>query len=338
MSLNQQRDDDPLQVPLGQFIIDSTTSTTIIWTTMLNAGYIEYAANFLASLRRCGSTMRIVFFCLDDESLQFVLTATSHWSSGGGSGDIMAVDGRVVLQKYGRIQQQQSAATTATSSLLLLWNTDAYKRMMFAKLDFIRYTIEAAAAAATAAAAAATAPTMIQIDVGYIDLDIVLLKCPDAGFRFELDRWPEACFVAQCDENGCSACSNPERCPNICAGLMVFRTALLDMYHSLFLYDTRMITAFQNADQEYLQRILAMTRRDHIPYRTVKRSQFLNGTFQNMHRTPRTRRSSSSTNNNKKKIAFPEDTVLVHFNYIVGAEKKRIMKDQGMWFIDDDDV
>ena len=136
----------------------------------------------------------------------------------------------------------------------------------------------------------------------HFDTDIALLKDP---INFMIDYMEKnKCEIAgQCDEKGLK-CSNPEYCPNICGGCFILRntdsTKELCKESSYRNYIDKL-----HSDQQYFN--LKLTKKHSLPVDLFIHS--------------------------PKESLLNADTYLYHFNWIVGNEKKSIMKDKGFWII-----
>lgn len=151
----------------------------------------------------------------------------------------------------------------------------------------------------------------------YIDSDIVLFRDPVPYLETILT--PEHALWFQCDEH------NPEYkcrvfeggCGNVCTGVIGFwigtpeaRAAI----HTLISYDDALWkTCKDNNDQEYIQKKIGAL---SYPYDTFPRDLFPNGSF--------------LRNDHWKSLPQP---FLLHFNFLVGANKQRVIKSKGFWFV-----
>jgi hypothetical protein len=144
----------------------------------------------------------------------------------------------------------------------------------------------------------------------FIDSDIAVFKNFVPFLKETLQINP---LVFQCDENipGSLACSHLAGCLNPCTG--VIGMALTDesrpILKKLYTIDSES-WGVAMTDQDYItNRLKAL----QIPYTTLERTLFPNGIF-------------------LTKDKYKEgDPYLVHFNYIVGKMKQRIMMEKECW-------
>lgn len=145
----------------------------------------------------------------------------------------------------------------------------------------------------------------------YIDSDIALFKDPLPAF---LDCWSTSPLWFQCDEANHSqyTCSNVDKCSNACTGVigMLLTEETRPLYKKLYAIEEDWKAA--TTDQDYVNHRLAKL---NIPYKTLSREKFPNGIF---------------LSDNRYKEGDP---VLVHFNQIVGMDKKRFMKKKDCWLL-----
>jgi hypothetical protein len=145
----------------------------------------------------------------------------------------------------------------------------------------------------------------------YLDSDIALFQDPLAAIQPFLQESP---FWFQCDESPAFMCSNQELCPNACSGVIAMK--LTDETRPLFqkLYQVEEGWKEAVGDQDYINERM---RRFQIPSKTLPRFAFPNGIFLSENR-------------------FQQDNpVLLHFNYVTGNDKKRMMKNKGCWLLQD---
>jgi len=143
----------------------------------------------------------------------------------------------------------------------------------------------------------------------YIDSDIYLFKDIVPQIKTELLERP---LLFQCDEkvDGSFECSDPSHCINPCTGVIAMRLSDRETLKKLYSLDSETWKAALT-DQDYIaNRLLALS----IPYGTLDRPTFPNGIFLAGNRY--------------------EGCSLVHFNYILGMEKKRMMKNKGCWLLE----
>jgi hypothetical protein len=146
----------------------------------------------------------------------------------------------------------------------------------------------------------------------YLDSDIAVFQDPLPALH--------ACFAKgalwfQCDEKEETTynCSSSSSCPNPCTGVIAMsltdetRPLLKDIYKIVDEPWKESLT-----DQDYVLKRLQTTK---TPYQTLDRSLFPNGSF---------------LKDNKYKEGNP---LLLHFNYILGKDKKRFMKQKECWVL-----
>lgn len=146
----------------------------------------------------------------------------------------------------------------------------------------------------------------------YLDSDIVLFKDPLLGLRERLLEQP---LWFQCDEKveGQFGCSDTQQCPNPCSGVIAMRLTdeTRPLYKNIFAYDTALWNTIVG-DQDYIQ---ARMKQFGVSYKTLPREEYPNGIF--------------LANDRYKHEAI----VLLHFNYFVGNDKKRVMKNKDCWLL-----
>lgn len=144
----------------------------------------------------------------------------------------------------------------------------------------------------------------------FLDSDIAVFQDPLPTIKSLLQEAP---LWFQCDEKqeGSFVCSSPDTCPNPCTGVIAMsltpetRHFMKDIYRLVDETWKESLT-----DQDYiLKRLQATT----MSYKTLDRPLFPNGVF---------------LQNNKYKESNP---FLLHFNYILGKDKKRFMKQKECW-------
>ena len=150
----------------------------------------------------------------------------------------------------------------------------------------------------------------------YLDSDIVLFKDPVPYLETILSA--ENYLWFQCDEHseGDYTCKGTGLCTNICTGVIAFykdettKSKLLSMVkHD----DALWKSCKDNTDQEYIQKKITL---ESIPFRTLDRSLFPNGLFLGK--------------DHWKTLDAPH---LLHFNFIVGGNKQRVIKSKGFWLV-----
>lgn len=146
----------------------------------------------------------------------------------------------------------------------------------------------------------------------YLDSDIAVFQDCLPAMRACLGTAP---LWFQCDEKQEESltCSSPLSCPNPCTGVIAMsltpetRPLLKDIYRIVDDTWKESLT-----DQDYVLKRLQATQ---TPYQTLDRTLFPNGSF---------------LKDNKYKEGNP---VLLHFNYILGKDKKRFMKQKECWVL-----
>ena len=126
--------------------------------------------------------------------------------------------------------------------------------------------------------------------------------------------FPDVDLFTQCDENkNHIECSIQTRCPNLCAGICIFRNNPT----TLDLVDYRKRDIKNNTtDQDY---ILDLCNANNIRRITISRKIFLNGEYPGV--------------NTDAVLNLTSTAELVHYNYIIGKDKIKFMKKNNMWFI-----
>ena len=140
----------------------------------------------------------------------------------------------------------------------------------------------------------------------FLDSDISVFRDPVPYF---LESLQTNSILFQCDENASFDCSNPSACPNPCSGVIALRTSA-EIAKIFSIEDDLWKSAL--TDQDY---ILTQIQKTKTPYATLPRELFPNGIF-------------LSGNRYQEK-----DPYLVHFNYIVGMDKVRSMKQKECWLV-----
>lgn len=253
---------------------------SLVWITLINHGYVDYTKNFLIAMEKAQIDMTLVVYCTDAKSMTEL----------AGHARCICLDAQPFL-------------TSALPTDLKEWEDIDYKRITFAKLDAIRYTLHQ------------TRPLGVQA-VGFIDTDIILLKDPTPVFLRHMAAFTNIAIFSQCDENGGinGRCSNRLQCPCLCSGVIVFRnTSAID---PLLAYDESDITRFM-CDQHFL---LHNFRRHGATCLTLEKDVLLNGSFPGV--------------KSDVPLIVPDSACLIHFNWMVGHEKRATMKKRGMWYVD----
>jgi len=177
-----------------------------------------------------------------------------------------------------------------------VWQNIDYKRICFSKLDVILYALKNFGSDA----------------IGFMDTDVVLFSDPTPIVVNAMNVFKKVNIFAQCDELG-QTCSNPMKCKMFCAGILIFRN--IPSLYPLLEYTDDDIYKY-DSDQHFL---VPRLRKLQIDYFTINRKKFMNGSY-----NPKIR---------IEKVKIPEETALIHFNYMIGHDKKKAMKLQGLWFL-----
>jgi hypothetical protein len=144
----------------------------------------------------------------------------------------------------------------------------------------------------------------------FIDSDIAVFKDFVPSLIASLQTDP---LLFQCDEKleDSFECSNISACKNPCTGViaMALTSEMRPTLKDLYKVESEPWSK-ANTDQDYIaNRMLSL----EIPYKTLSRTEFPNGIF---------------LANNRYKEGNP---FLVHFNYIIGKMKQKIMKEKECW-------
>ena len=144
----------------------------------------------------------------------------------------------------------------------------------------------------------------------FLDSDIAIFQDPLPELSRSLEEAP---LWFQCDEKveGSFACSAVDACTNPCTGVIAMRLTAESRPHLKQLFQI-VEPSWKDAltDQDY---ILSRLQSTQMPYKTLPRDTFPNGIF-------------LSENRYKQGSPF-----LLHFNYVLGKDKKRIMKQKDCW-------
>jgi len=182
------------------------------------------------------------------------------------------------------------------SKSLSQWGALEYKHLVFAKLDAIKHAL-----------------TKYSSYIGYIDTDIILFKNPTETIMNIFKSNPETIFVSQCDE-GKHQCSNFNNCQHFCSGVIVFKN--IDIVNKLLEYNDHDIE-IASSDQMHL---LNMANKYKIKHITVDKNIFLNGVY-------------PGVNKYDVKLTVPNTADLIHYNYLTGINKMKLMQKNNMWYI-----
>ena len=264
-------------------LCDRFSHKELMWITLINHGYLPYCKNFLKSMAQCDAAFTLVVFCLDQETMAALQDEPRC----------------CCLYADFIVDTSDRKAVAPLASDMKKWGQLEYKRLVFAKLDAIRYTLQHLVSSVKY--------------VGYIDTDIWLFKDPSPAVLLLANANPSFPILAQCDE-ACGVCSNRTLCPNLCSGVMLFRTNHAAQLVPLLEYRDQEIGRYMG-DQDYM---LAKFRRNNIKTLTFDKRVIQNGAIPGL---------------SDRKLALPLHPAccLVHFNYLIGADKQRVMALQGLW-------
>jgi len=247
----------------------------LVWVTFINYGYIHYTKNFLLSMEKNHIDFKLVVYCNDDKTFEEL---NDHPLC---------------------ICKKTDFLKTKFSDTFTIWGKSDYIRICFTKLDVWLHALKETYEMGVKA-------------VGFIDTDVFLFSDPTTLFVNAMEEYKDVQVFAQCDERGRN-CIKPEQCPNMCAGIMVFRNNLA--LYSLFEYTEADIRRFPS-DQHYLHDLFV---KHSVPRRTLPRSVVPNGAyFPMLKQIP---------------INFGSDVCLIHFNWMIGEEKEKAMRLQKLWLL-----
>lgn len=146
----------------------------------------------------------------------------------------------------------------------------------------------------------------------YLDSDIAVFRDPLPYFQEQLQHFP---LGFQCDEklDGSFACSSIQSCTNPCTGVIIMRLSETSrpLFKNIYKIDDETWKG-STTDQDYILKRLQST---GTSYQTLDRTLIPNGIF---------------IANDKFKEGNP---YLLHFNYILGKDKKRFMKQKDCWLL-----
>jgi hypothetical protein len=152
----------------------------------------------------------------------------------------------------------------------------------------------------------------------YLDSDIVLFRDPLSEIKQRLSEEKPIWF--QCDEHNetftCSAEKEGDRCHNCCTGVIGFWLGggrREEMLRLVQLEEEIWKQCKQNNDQEYIQYQL---NRYETNFSILPRALYPNGAFLR-----------------DNKFQSLESPVLLHFNFLVGGNKQRVIKSKGFWLV-----
>ena len=149
--------------------------------------------------------------------------------------------------------------------------------------------------------------------VVWVDGDVVPMRDPCAVVTAIAERMQadNVDMAAQCDEPSTKACRGPGACW-MCSGIMVLRRTpnVVTMVR-----EPPPALSFPqgwDSDQDYINWFVRLAR---MRCTILPRSLFPNGVY---------------------KDALPPETVLMHYNYMKGAEKEQSMREAGFWVVEDE--
>lgn len=146
----------------------------------------------------------------------------------------------------------------------------------------------------------------------FLDSDIAVFRDPLPYFQEQLLNHP---LWFQCDEklDGSFLCSSIQSCTNPCTGVIVMglNETTRPLFKNVYRIDDETWKG-SVTDQDYIFKRLQAT---NTSYRTLDRNLIPNGIF---------------LANDKFKDGNP---YLLHFNYILGKDKKRFMKQKDCWLL-----
>lgn len=146
----------------------------------------------------------------------------------------------------------------------------------------------------------------------FLDSDIAVFQDPIPYIQSRLQESP---LWFQCDEKqeGSFECSSWSKCPNPCTGVIAMSLTheTRPQFKELYRIDDS-TWKDSTTDQDYILKRLQTTQ---MSYTTLSRDLFPNGVF---------------LANNRYKDSTP---YLLHFNYILGKDKKRFMKQKECWVL-----
>ena len=257
--------------------IRSLNKNKIVWITLINKGYIDFTKNFIKSIERSNIAFKFILFCIDDESFD-----TFNTNAFGAS---------CVCMKANFLQQELPSEFHVFGEL-------NYKKIVFAKLDAIAYTLN----------------NTLNLGVkwvGFIDTDIVLFSDPTNVMIRAINEDPDVSIFCSCDEDTL-CCRNIRNCGNICSGMIVFKNQPV-LYH-FFQYTAIDVDTFYG-DQDFL---LQKLQSSNVIIQTIDKTIFANGSYPGLKDRP---------------VDLPEQMCSLHFNYMVGLDKVHYMKLQNMWYL-----
>jgi hypothetical protein len=186
------------------------------------------------------------------------------------------------------------------SDNLELYGDLEYKKIVFAKLDTFKFMLKS------------LTESNINCHVGYIDTDIVILKNINKYILEIMNKFKDCDAFFQCDE-ATKSCTNIFTCINPCSGVFVLRNKAY--FLKLLNYDLNYISMFEG-DQDYLKYIFIQNKIKYITFNKVK---IMNGGY--------------NTKLATMYIDLTDNTLLLHFNYMIGDEKRKSMIINKKWYL-----
>lgn len=246
----------------------------IVFITLINKGYLDFTRNFLTSMIRSNCSFKLIVFCIDNECIERLKVFPN----------CVCIDANIFLKER-------------FSDRLCIWETLDYKKIVFAKLDAMIYTLERA----------------IELNIkyiGYLDTDMIIFRDPRSIFINELNNNPTIDFICGCDEpHRIGKCSNIHKCGNICSGTIAIRVKPEIIELLKYTNDDVLRHA---GDQQFLKYNFDLK---GIKYQTFNRQFIVNGSIFHL------------------KKPLPKDIHILHYNFMVGLTKKNKMIRNRHWLI-----
>jgi hypothetical protein len=195
-------------------------------------------------------------------------------------------------------------AAPADEAGFLAFGDAAYRRFVFRKLDALRLLTQALLPPHAP-------PGGAERFVLYLDADVHLFAdpVPFVAARFAARA---ADVLCQCDEGVLPLCARQRGAPlcgEMCTGVMALRvSAAVAAALDYGAHATRPLAAYANNDQTYVNELAG---RGALAADTLPRALFPNGRFLG---------------------AVPPDALLLHYNWLVGDDKRRRMAAAGHWY------
>ena len=197
-------------------MFDQFQNNEIVWITFMNIAYIEFAMNFLESMKLSNCNFKLIIFCVDKEIIDKLQSYDNCY----------CIDAKVFL-RY------------TISSEKVQWSDFEYIKLNFAKLDAMLYAKQMLI-------------TQNVKYIGYVDTDIILFSDPTIMAKEYIDKYPDCDFIFQCDEGyNVEYCSNPIQCPYFCCGFILIKNKPETNY---LLEYTEADYVGNHSDQSYLNK------------------------------------------------------------------------------------